>query len=86
MCVVSQKHYTLVDFVFHLCSLFFNMEMFLYGLQPTVVQELPSVKKEYRTIVDAVLMKSVGGVPNLKSYSAARFTLNSGMKPHVLVF
>ncbi|GMY14140.1 60S ribosomal protein L6-like [Fagus crenata] len=43
-------------------------------------------KKDDQKLVDAPLIKSIEGVPELKSYLAARFSLKSGMKPHELVF
>ncbi|XAR70014.1 hypothetical protein NMG60_11001828 [Bertholletia excelsa] len=47
---------------------------------------LPQEKKDDQKTVDAVLIKSIEGVPDLKSYLGARFSLKSGMKPHELVF
>ncbi|XP_074371648.1 large ribosomal subunit protein eL6x-like [Apium graveolens] len=47
---------------------------------------LPPAKKEDQQIVDAVLLKSIECVPDLKTYLSARFSLMSGMKPHELVF
>ncbi|KHG02478.1 60S ribosomal protein L6-3 [Gossypium arboreum] len=49
-------------------------------------KELPEDKKEDQKSVDASLIKSIEGVPDLKAYLAARFSLKSGMKPHELVF
>ncbi|KAK4846430.1 hypothetical protein QYF36_017133 [Acer negundo] len=43
-------------------------------------------KKDDQKAVDATLIKSIEGVPDLKTYLAARFSLKSGMKPHELVF
>ncbi|XVF56003.1 hypothetical protein PTKIN_Ptkin06aG0081400 [Pterospermum kingtungense] len=47
---------------------------------------LPDDKKEDQKAVDASLIESIEGVPDLKAYIAARFSLKSGMKPHELVF
>jgi large subunit ribosomal protein L6e len=47
---------------------------------------LPQVKKDDQKTVDAALLKSVEGVPELKAYLGARFSLKAGMKPHELVF
>ncbi|KAF8396092.1 hypothetical protein HHK36_017704 [Tetracentron sinense] len=47
---------------------------------------LPQEKKDDQKAVDATLIKSIEGVPDLKTYLAARFSLRSGMKPHELVF
>ncbi|KAF8022291.1 hypothetical protein BT93_G2441 [Corymbia citriodora subsp. variegata] len=47
---------------------------------------LPQEKKDDQKSVDAVLIKSIEGVPDLKTYLAARFSLKAGMKPHELVF
>nr|ABX71676.1 60S ribosomal protein L6-like protein [Panax quinquefolius] len=47
---------------------------------------LPQVKKDDQQAVDAILLKSIEGVPDLKTYLSARFSLLSGMKPHELVF
>ncbi|KAK1567339.1 hypothetical protein Q3G72_011054 [Acer saccharum] len=47
---------------------------------------LSVVKKDDQKAVDAILIKSIEGVPDLKTYLAARFSLKSGMKPHELVF
>ncbi|XP_042479941.1 60S ribosomal protein L6-like [Macadamia integrifolia] len=47
---------------------------------------LPQGKKDDQKAVDASLIKAIEGVPELKSYLAARFSLSSGMKPHELVF
>ncbi|XP_052176151.1 60S ribosomal protein L6-like [Diospyros lotus] len=47
---------------------------------------LPQEKKDDQKTVDAALVKSIEGVPDLKTYLAARFSLKSGMKPHELVF
>uniref|UniRef100_A0A803LBX8 60S ribosomal protein L6 n=1 Tax=Chenopodium quinoa TaxID=63459 RepID=A0A803LBX8_CHEQI len=43
-------------------------------------------KRMIKKTVDALIVKSVEGVPDLKAYLAARFSLKSGMKPHELVF
>ncbi|XP_022766825.1 60S ribosomal protein L6-like [Durio zibethinus] len=43
-------------------------------------------KKDDQKAVDASFLKSIEGVPDLKAYLAARFSLKSGMKPHELVF
>lgn len=54
-----------------------------------VMQEknvLPREKKDDQKSVDAALIKSIEGVPDLKTYLAARFSLKAGMKPHELVF
>ncbi|KAF6141844.1 hypothetical protein GIB67_003215 [Kingdonia uniflora] len=47
---------------------------------------LPQGKKDDQKSVDAVLIKSIEGVADLKTYLASRFSLKSGMKPHELVF
>ncbi|KAM2313533.1 hypothetical protein ACFX1S_026685 [Malus domestica] len=47
---------------------------------------LPQGKKDDRKSVDASLIKSIEAVPDLKTYLAARFSLNAGMKSHELVF
>ncbi|GLT37164.1 hypothetical protein SLA2020_114980 [Shorea laevis] len=47
---------------------------------------LPDGKKDEQKAVDAPLIKSIDGVPDLKAYLAARFSLKAGMKPHELVF
>ncbi|XP_043692003.1 60S ribosomal protein L6-like [Telopea speciosissima] len=47
---------------------------------------LPQEKKDDQKAVDASLIKAIEGVPDLKIYLAARFSLSSGMKPHELVF
>ncbi|KAG4123510.1 hypothetical protein ERO13_D11G331200v2 [Gossypium hirsutum] len=49
-------------------------------------KKLPEDKKEDQKAVDTFLIKSIEGVPELKAYLAARFSLKSGMKPHELVF
>ncbi|MBA0550723.1 hypothetical protein Golob_021645 [Gossypium lobatum] len=49
-------------------------------------KKLPEDKKEDQKSVDASLIKSIEGVPDLKAYLSARFSLKSGMKPHELVF
>ncbi|KAJ9174440.1 hypothetical protein P3X46_013083 [Hevea brasiliensis] len=47
---------------------------------------LPQEKKDDQKTVDAPLIKSIEGVPDLKAYLGARFSLKAGMKPHELVF
>ncbi|OAY44758.1 60S ribosomal protein L6-like [Manihot esculenta] len=47
---------------------------------------LPQEKKDDQKSVDAPLIKSIEGVPDLKAYLGARFSLKAGMKPHELVF
>lgn len=47
---------------------------------------LPQEKKDDQKALDAQLVKSIEGVPELKAYLGARFSLKSGMKPHELVF
>ncbi|XP_057982479.1 large ribosomal subunit protein eL6-like isoform X2 [Malania oleifera] len=47
---------------------------------------LPQQKKDDQKTVDAPLIASIEGVPDLKAYLSARFSLKSGMKPHELVF
>ncbi|MQL93589.1 hypothetical protein Taro_026243 [Colocasia esculenta] len=47
---------------------------------------LPQEKKDDQKAVDAPLIKAIEGVPDLRSYLAARFSLRDGMKPHELVF
>ncbi|MFQ6624266.1 hypothetical protein Gotur_003256 [Gossypium turneri] len=49
-------------------------------------KKLPEDKKEDQKAVNASLIKSIEGVPDLKAYLAARFSLKFGMKPHELVF
>ncbi|KAL6336779.1 hypothetical protein AAG906_036093 [Vitis piasezkii] len=49
-------------------------------------KDLPQEKKDDQKAVDASLIASIEGVPELKVYLAARFSLKSGMKPHELVF
>ncbi|KAE8713163.1 60S ribosomal protein L6-1 [Hibiscus syriacus] len=49
-------------------------------------KKLSENKKENQKAVDASLIKSIEGVPDLKAYLAARFSLKSGMKPHELAF
>ena len=47
---------------------------------------LPQDKKDDQKALDAQLIKAIEGVPDLKSYLGARFSLKSGDKPHELVF
>ncbi|XP_023548320.1 uncharacterized protein LOC111806995 isoform X2 [Cucurbita pepo subsp. pepo] len=47
---------------------------------------LPADRKDDQKAVDTPLIKSIEGVPELKAYLAARFSLKAGMKPHELVF
>ncbi|PHT75353.1 60S ribosomal protein L6 [Capsicum annuum] len=47
---------------------------------------LPQEKKDDQKAVDAVLLKAIECVPELKAYLSARFSLKSGMKPHEFVF
>lgn len=47
---------------------------------------LPQEKKDDQKLVDTPLIKAIEGVPDLKSYLAARFSLKANMKPHELVF
>ncbi|KAL2520177.1 60S ribosomal protein L6-3 [Forsythia ovata] len=47
---------------------------------------LPAEKKDDQKAVDAVLLKAIESVPELKFYLGARFSLKAGMKPHELVF
>lgn len=47
---------------------------------------LPQEKKDDQKAVDTPLIKSIEGVPDLKTYLGARFSLKAGMKPHELVF
>ncbi|OWM72807.1 60S ribosomal protein L6 [Punica granatum] len=47
---------------------------------------LPQEKKDDQKSVDTPLITSIEGVPDLKTYLAARFSLKAGMKPHELVF
>ncbi|GAV85695.1 Ribosomal_L6e domain-containing protein/Ribosomal_L6e_N domain-containing protein [Cephalotus follicularis] len=47
---------------------------------------IPQEKKDDQKTVDTLLIKSIEGVPDLKTYLAARFSLKAGMKPHELVF
>lgn len=46
----------------------------------------PQEKKDDQKTVDAALIKAIEGVPYLKDYLSARFSLKSGMRPHELVF
>jgi large subunit ribosomal protein L6e len=46
----------------------------------------PQEKKDDQKSVDSVLIKAIEGVPELKAYLGARFSLKAGMKPHELVF
>lgn len=48
--------------------------------------EIPQEKKDDQKAVDAVLIKAIESVPDLKAYLGARFSLRDGMKPHALVF
>ncbi|KAL8214052.1 hypothetical protein R6Q57_003501 [Mikania cordata] len=48
--------------------------------------KLPQDKKDDQKTVDASLIASIEGVPDLKTYLGARFSLKAGMKPHELVF
>lgn len=47
---------------------------------------LPAEKKDDQKAVDAPLLKAIEGVPELKAYLGARFSLKAGQKPHELVF
>ncbi|KAJ9685764.1 hypothetical protein PVL29_017706 [Vitis rotundifolia] len=47
---------------------------------------LPQEKKDDQKAVDTPLIKSIEGVPDLRTYLGARFSLKAGMKPHELVF
>ncbi|MQL94253.1 hypothetical protein Taro_026908 [Colocasia esculenta] len=47
---------------------------------------LPQEKKDDQKAVDAPLLKAIEGVPDLRAYLDARFSLRAGMKPHELVF
>ncbi|XP_065871028.1 large ribosomal subunit protein eL6z-like [Euphorbia lathyris] len=47
---------------------------------------LPQEKKDDQKTLDAALIKSIEGVPELKAYLSARFSLKAGMKPHELLF
>uniref|UniRef100_A0A7N0V367 60S ribosomal protein L6 n=1 Tax=Kalanchoe fedtschenkoi TaxID=63787 RepID=A0A7N0V367_KALFE len=47
---------------------------------------LPQEKKDEQKNVDGPLIKAIEGVPDLKTYLSARFSLKAGMKPHELVF
>lgn len=47
---------------------------------------IPQEKKDDQKVVDAALLKAIEGVPDLKAYLGARFSLKAGMKPHELVF
>ncbi|MQM16614.1 hypothetical protein Taro_049573 [Colocasia esculenta] len=49
-------------------------------------KSLPQEKKDDQKAVDAPLLKAIEGVPDLRAYLAARFSLRAGMKPHELVF
>lgn len=46
---------------------------------------LPQEKKDEQKTVDSALLKAIEGIPELKAYLSARFSLKSGMKPHELV-
>nr|P34091.1 RecName: Full=Large ribosomal subunit protein eL6; AltName: Full=60S ribosomal protein L6; AltName: Full=YL16-like [Mesembryanthemum crystallinum]CAA49175.1 ribosomal protein YL16 [Mesembryanthemum crystallinum] len=50
------------------------------------VNVLPQEKKDDQKAVDVALLKAIEGVPELKAYLGARFSLKAGMKPHELVF
>lgn len=43
---------------------------------------LPREKTDDQKSVNSALMKSIEGVPDLKTYLTARFSLKAGMKPH----
>ncbi|KAF7824513.1 60S ribosomal protein l6-like [Senna tora] len=47
---------------------------------------IPQEKKDDQKTVDSALIKAIESVPELKAYLGARFSLQSGMKPHELVF
>ena len=47
---------------------------------------LSEEKKEDQRAIDAKLIPLIEGVPELKTYLSARFSLKSGVKPHELVF
>ncbi|XP_054813110.1 60S ribosomal protein L6-like [Prosopis cineraria] len=47
---------------------------------------IPQEKKDDQKVVDTELIKAIDGVPDLKAYLGARFSLKAGMKPHELVF
>ena len=47
---------------------------------------LPQEKKDDQKAVDAQLIKSIEGVPDLKTYLGAMFSLKASMKPHELFF
>ncbi|XP_057421179.1 60S ribosomal protein L6-like [Lotus japonicus] len=47
---------------------------------------LPQEKKDDQKTVDSSLITAIEGVPELKAYLGARFSLKSGMKPHELLF
>lgn len=47
---------------------------------------LPHERKDDQKSVDTALIKSIEGIPELKAYLSARFSLQAGMKPHELKF
>ncbi|KAL3641842.1 60S ribosomal protein L6 [Castilleja foliolosa] len=48
--------------------------------------EIPAERKDDQKAVDAILLKAIEAVADLKTYLGARFSLKAGMKPHELVF
>jgi len=48
--------------------------------------EVDEKRKEAQKTVDAVLLKSVAAIPNMKKYLNARFSLTSGQFPHLMKF
>ncbi|XP_008800660.1 60S ribosomal protein L6-like [Phoenix dactylifera] len=57
-----------------------------FDTQKEETRALPQEKKDDQKAVDAQLVKAIEGVPDLKTYLGARFSLRAGMKPHELVF
>jgi len=49
-------------------------------------KEISEEKKEDQKVVDAALLPIVEAVPQLKEYWRARFSLKSGLKPHMMKF
>ncbi|CAN6276005.1 unnamed protein product [Urochloa humidicola] len=58
----------------------------LFETEKEAAKDLPQVKKDDQKSVDAVLIKAIEAVPDLKTYLGARFSLRDGDKPHEMVF
>lgn len=80
-CDVLAFPYTMTNFLFFIFYFLFHPFLKLQEKSG-----LPQEKKDDQKAVDAQLVKAIEGVPELKSYLAARFSLKSNMKPHELVF